>query len=99
MNLKYFNFIVHKTLFKMETLKSMIAVMQPHQWMASVDLKDAYFHIGVVPANRQCLMFHWLGQSLPVRALPFRLFSAPRVLTKTLAPVVAWLRIMGVQLY
>ena len=59
MNLKLlFFFIVCKTLFNMVTLKSMIAVMQPQQWMASVDLKDAYFHIRVVPAHRQYLRFH-----------------------------------------
>ena len=39
MKLKFFNFIVRKTSFKMETLKSIIAVMLHYQWMASVDLK------------------------------------------------------------
>ena len=56
-----------------------------------MDVKDAYFHIGVVPAHRQYLRFHW--------ALPLGLSSAPQVFTKTLVPLVAWLRIMGVQLY
>ena len=64
-----------------------------------VDLKDVYFHIGVVPAHHQYLRFHWLGQSYQFGALPFRLSSAPRIFTKTLAPLVAWLRLMGVQLY
>ena len=99
LNLKLFNFIVRKTSFRIETLKSMIAVMQPHQWLASVDLKDAYFHIGVTPAHRRYLRFHWLGQSYQFGALPFGLSSAPRVFTKTLAPLMAWLRLMGVHLY
>ena len=55
MNLKSFNFIVRKTSFKMETLKSIIATMHPLQWMAGVDFKDAYFHFGVVPAHHQYL--------------------------------------------
>ena len=67
--------------------------------MASVDLNDTYFHIGVVPAHRQYLRFHWLGQSYQFRALPFGLSSVPRVFTKTLGPLVAWLTPMGVQLY
>ena len=95
LNLKLFNFIVRKTSFKMETLKSVIAVMRPHQWLASVDLKDAYFHIGVVPAHHQYLRFHWLGQSYQFGAL----YLAPRVFTKTLTPLMAWLRLMEVQLY
>ena len=82
----------------MDTLKSVIAVMQPQQCMASVDMKDAYFHIGVVLAHCQYPRFHGIGQSYQFRALPFGLSSAPRVFT-TLAPLVAWLRLMGVQLY
>ena len=35
LNLKLFNFIVCKASFRMETLQSMIAVMRPHQWLAS----------------------------------------------------------------
>ena len=52
LNLKYFNFSVHKTSFKFKILKSIMVTMRPHQWMASVDLKDAYFHVGVVRAHR-----------------------------------------------
>ena len=70
----------------METLKSIITVMHPHQWMAIVDLKDAYFHIRVVPANHQYLRFCWLGESYQFKALPFGLSLAPQVFTKTLAP-------------
>ena len=58
MKMKLCNFIVRKTSFKMETLKSVIAVIRPHQCLDSVDLKDAYFHIGVVPVHRQYLGFH-----------------------------------------
>ena len=73
--------------------------MRPHQWMASVDLKDSYFHIGVVPVLHQYLRFHCLGQSFQLGALHFRLCSAPWVFTKTLASLVAWLKVMGAQLY
>ena len=58
-----------------------VAIMLPQQWMASVDLNDAYLHIGVVPAHRQYLRLHWLGQSYQFRALPFGLTSARRVFT------------------
>ena len=76
LNLKLFNFTARKALFKMETLRSMIAVMWPQQWLASIDLKDTYFHIGVVPADRQHLRFHWLVQSYQFGALSFGLSSA-----------------------
>ena len=82
----------------METLKSIITVMRPYQWMANVALKDAYFHIGVVPAHHQYFRFSWLGQSYQFKALPLRLSSA-QVFTKILTPLVAWLQFMDVQLY
>ena len=77
----------------METLKSIIAAMCPLQWLASVDLKDAYmyFHIGVVLAHRHYLRFYWQFE-----AVSLCLSSAPSVFTKTLAPLVAWLRLSGV---
>ena len=53
LNLKFFNLNVCNTSFKMEIPQSIIAVMHPHQWMASVDLKDAYFHIQVVTVHHQ----------------------------------------------
>ena len=98
LNLKYFNLSVWKTSFKMETLLSIIAVMRPQQWMASVDLKDTYFYVPVVAAHHQFLRFSWLGMSYQFR-IPFGLSSAPQVFTKTLAPLIAWLRLLRVQLY
>ena len=63
LNLSFFNFSVCKTSFKMETLQSITAIMQPDQWMASVDLKDAYFHIKVEASHYRFLRFYWLGKS------------------------------------
>ena len=94
--MKFFNFSVLKTSLKMETLKSIIAAMHPHQWLASMDLNDAYFHVRVVSVHLQYLRFNWLGQSYQFEALPFGLSSAPWVFTKTLAPLIAWLQLSGV---
>ena len=52
-----------------------------------------------MPVHCQYLRFNWLGQSYQFEALPFGLSSALWVFTKTLAPLVAWLRLSGVQLY
>ena len=58
----YFNLNVSKTSFKMQTLRSIMVVMQ-QQWMASVDLKDAYFHVPVVAVHHLFLRFNWMGMS------------------------------------
>ena len=54
LNLKFFNLNVCKTLFKMETACHH-SHYAPTQWLASVDLKDAYFHVRVVRPHHQFL--------------------------------------------
>ena len=78
----------------METLQSIIGVMHPQLWMASVDLKDAYFHVLVVAVHHQFLRFCWQGTSYQFGVLPFGLSSGPRVFAKTLAPLIAWLQLL-----
>ena len=51
LNLKPINHTIHKSTFKMETLQSVILAVQPGDWLASIDLKDAYFHIPIHPTH------------------------------------------------
>jgi len=44
LNLKYFNINVRKRKFKMETLKSIISAVSPHQLLVSMDLKETRTH-------------------------------------------------------
>ena len=59
-NLKFFNKAVTKRRFKMETLHSIMTVLSPGQWMASLDLKDVYFHVPIRAEHHRFLRFHWL---------------------------------------
>ena len=99
LNLKQFNNCLRKVKFKMNTLESIISVMDSGLWLASVDLKDAYFHVGIRKEHRKYLRFCWQGKLYEYSVLPFGLSTAPRVFTKILAPVIEWLRRRGVQLY
>ena len=75
------------------------AVMCLHQCMASMNLKNTYFPIGLVVVRHKFLRFHLLDKYYQFRSLPFGLSSALQVLTKTLPPLILWFRLMGVQLY
>ena len=86
LNLKFFNVIVRKTSFKMETLRSVISVMRPHQWMASVDLKDAYFHLRVVPAHCPVPQIPVARTGLPVRGFALRSVLSPLGLHQDCGP-------------
>lgn len=95
LNLKQFNESVHKIHFKMETLKSAIAIIQPNDYFASIDLKDAYFSVLVNQKDRKYLRFIWEGKHYQFRTLPQGLSCSPRVFTKLLKPAFACLRSMG----
>ena len=66
--------------------------MRPGSGCVGLDLKDAYPHIRIHKEFQKYLRFNWLGQLLQWICLPFGLTCSPRVLTKILKPVVAFLR-------
>ena len=85
--------------FKMETLFSIIAALQPQEWLTKIDLKDAYHHILVHVNIRKYFRFVVAGTVFQFRVLPFGLSTAPREFTKSLAPVIQLLRSQGIQVH
>ena len=81
--------------FKMDTIESVINMMRANCFMASVDLAKAYYSIPVVTAHRRFLRFDWQDVLYQFNVLPNGLSSAPRVFTKILKPVYAYLRQRG----
>ena len=53
LNLKKFNVHMVKRSFRMETLATIISIVEPGQWSMSIDLKEAYFHIPIHPAHQR----------------------------------------------
>ena len=84
-NLKALNSFVHTEHFKMEgTLRDLV---NTEDWLAKVDLKDAYFATPIHKSNHKYLRFVYQGKHYQFQCLPFGLSSAPLVFTKTLKPV------------
>ena len=98
-DLKKLNQFIVIPSFKMETLFSIIAALQPQEWITKIDLKDAYHHILVHVNIRKYFRFVVAGTVYQFRVLPFGLSTAPREFTKTLAPVVHLLRSQGIQVH
>ena len=92
LNLKHFNKCVKKYKFTMEHLKSVRDWIRPGSWCIGLDLKDAFPHIPIHRDSRKYLRFQWLGELLEWIALPFGLTCSPRVITKVIKPVIAFLR-------
>ena len=66
----------------METLQSITKLMKPHCYMASVDLKDAYYMVSVASGHRKYRRFVWDNRLLQYSAMPNDLACAPRKFTK-----------------
>ena len=82
--------------FKMETLRSVIRFVKPGDWLAPIDLKDAYLHIPIRPSHRKYLHFAFQGDCYQFGVLPFGLNTAPMVWTKVFAPIMEILHLRGI---
>ncbi len=71
LDLRVLNRALHKLPFKMLTHRRMIKCIQPQDWFAAIDLKDAYFHVSILPRHRPFLRFAFEGRAWQYRVLPF----------------------------
>ena len=95
LNLKQCNESVEYHLFKMDTLDTVTRMMKPRCFMASVDLKDAYYTVPIHSDYQKYLKFMFNGTPYQYTCLPNRLSSAPCIFTKLLKPVYSTLHSKG----
>ena len=97
-NLKRLNTFVETHHFKMEGLQTARELIRPNNWLTKIDLKDAYFTIPICESHRKYLRFRAGQRAFQFTCLPFGLSSAPWIFTKTMRPVAAKLRELGIRL-
>ncbi len=98
LDLRVLNRALHKLPFKMLTHRRMIKCIQPQDWFAAIDLKDAYFNVSILPRHRPFLRFAFEGRAWQYRVLPFGLSLSPRVFTKVVEGALTPLREVGVRI-
>ncbi len=98
LDLRVLNRALHKHPLKMQTHRRIIKCIQPQDWFAAIDLKDAYFHVLILLRHRPFLRFAFEGQAWQYRVLPFGLSLSPRVFTKVVEGALTPLREVGVRI-
>ncbi|XP_057327400.1 uncharacterized protein LOC130668903 [Microplitis mediator] len=81
--------------FKMEDIKLVSKIICQGDFMANLDLEDAYFLLSICISSRKFLRFRYQSQLYEFLCLPFGLATAPFVFTKVLKPVLNLLRKRG----
>lgn len=95
LNLKQFNQNVEYHHFKMESINTVTMLMNPNCYMASIDLKDAYYSVPVAVEHRKFLRFQWKNALFQYTCFPNGLACCPRKFTKLIKPIYAELRKKG----
>ena len=72
-DLSVLNTFLQVPTFKMETAEIIRNSLTKGEWLVSIDLKDAYFHVPIHPASHHLLRFHVDKQTYHFKALPFGL--------------------------
>ena len=73
----------------METIQSVLLSVRQGDWVASIDLKEAYLQVPVHPDSHRFLRFVSQGNVYQFSALCFGLSTAPQVFSRVMAPVSA----------
>ena len=97
-DLSHLNRFVDVSHFQMETIQSALLSVRQGDWMASIDLKEAYLQVPVHPDSRHFLSFVYRDHVFQFKALCFGLSTAPQVFTRVMVPVSAILHSMGIRM-
>lgn len=92
LNLKRLNKCITPPHFKLEDIRTAKNLITKNCFLASIDLKDAYFLVPILEEHKKYLRFAFHKQIFEFQCLPFGLATAPFCFTKLLKPVFSFLR-------
>ncbi len=78
--------------------ETIVPQIRSEDWFVTIDLKDAYFHISILPYRRKFLRFALGGRTYQYRVLPFCLALSPRTFTKYVDAALAPLCLQGIRI-
>lgn len=87
LNLKGLNKYIDVQHFKMEDYRTVLKLIEENDYMATIDIQDAYFLVNIDIEDRKKLRFQWRSNIFEFNVLPFGICTAPFVFTKLLKPI------------
>ena len=96
---------VRSSLAEMNVMKEMELKFNPDRfpepgpWATTLDLKDAYFHVPIHPEDTKFLRFAFEGKCYEFIVLPFGLSTSPRVFTRVVRALSAFLHRLNVRMF
>ncbi|XP_028297420.1 LOW QUALITY PROTEIN: uncharacterized protein LOC114459327 [Gouania willdenowi] len=98
LDLRGLNWFLKVLPFHMLCVADVLRTVSAGDWLVTVDLKDAYFHVPIAPHHRPFLRFMFMDKVYQFRFLPFGLSLAPRIFTRCVAAAVSPLQASGVSI-
>jgi hypothetical protein len=83
--------------FKMESLDLVKSLIRREDYMVSIDLNQAFYHIPLAESQRQYFAFDFFNKRYCFTCLPFGLTASPRIFTKVLKPIIQSARAQGIR--
>ena len=97
LNLKSLNKDCDSKHFKMESLKQALHMVRRGAYLASIDIKDAFYSVPIHIEHKKYLKFMWDGIIYQFSAMPNGYCDAMRVFTKLLKPIFSTMREDGLE--
>ena len=96
LNLQPLNNFVPDETFKMEGIHLLTDFLKPDYFMIKLDMRDAYYSIPINKQSRCYKQFIFERKLYQFKVLVFGLSTAPRIFTKVMKPVVAFIQARGI---
>ena len=84
--------------FSNEGIDNVANIIQPNDCMVTLDIKNGFFHIPIHTDFRTYFGFQWQGAFYVWKVLPFGWNCSPYFFSKTLRPVVSYLRLCNIRM-
>ena len=97
-DLSRLNKFVENFHFQTESISCLKTLLKMGGFMSCIDLKDAYLSVQIRESSQKYLCFQWRNRSFAFQGLSFGLNTAPRVFTKILKPIAAYLWKRGIRI-